>query len=327
MHIFDLVIIGGGPTGLNCAIEAKKAGLNYVVLEKGVLVNSLYNFPRNMTFFSTSKLLEIGKIPFISHGDKPTREESLEYYRRLWDTYDLNIRLYEEVYSMQRQAGKTYTIQTSKGQYRTAFVIVATGFYDTPRLLNIPGEDLPKVKHYYDSPHPYTGQKVVVIGARNSACDVALETYYKGAEVTMVIRGAEINKRVKYWIRPNIENRIKEGSIKAYFHSNVLEIREHELDILTPEGQLTVENDFVLAMTGYKPNYEFLQKLGLKFTSDTLMVPIFKEETLETHLPGVYLAGVVCAGLQTSKLFIENTRNHSEIILEDLQKKTALKIS
>ena len=327
MNVFDLVIIGGGPTGLNCAIEAKRAGLNYLVLEKGVLVNSLYNFPRNMTFFSTSKLLEIGKIPFISHGDKPTREESLEYYRRLWDTYDLNIRLYEEVLSMESQQDETYTIQTSKATYHCPFVIVATGFYDTPRLLDIPGENLPKVKHYYDSPHPYAGQKVVVIGARNSACDVALETYYKGAEVTMVIRGEAINKRVKYWIRPNIENRIKEGSIKAYFQSNVLEIRENELDIATPNGLVSIENDFVLAMTGYKPNYEFLEKLGLKFTSDALMVPIHNSETLETHLSGVYLAGVVCAGLQTSKLFIENTRDHSEIIVEDIQKRATLKIS
>ena len=321
MESLDLIIIGGGPTGLNCAIEAEKAGLNYLVLEKGVLVNSIYHFPTNMTFFSTSKLLEIGNTPFISHGEKPTRSEALEYYRRLHQFYKLKVKLYEPVLSMQSAPGQGYQIITKKGAYQAQFVIVATGFYDTPRMLNVPGEELPKVKHYYDDPHPYAGQKVVVIGARNSACDVALETYYKGAEVTMVIRSGEIYKNVKYWIKPNIENRIKEGSIKAYFNSQVTAIRLEEVDIQTPDGPLTLENDFVLAMTGYKPNYEFFATLGIEFPEEGDKIPVYNKENLETNLPGVYLAGVVCAGMQTSKLFIENTRNHAEIILSDIKSK------
>ena len=212
MKVFDLIIIGGGPIGLCCAIEAQKAGLDYVVLEKGVLVNSLYNFPSNMTFFSTSKLLEIGGVPFISHADKPTRSESLEYFRRVAESWKLWLNLYEEVLSMETADGQ-YLIHSSKDRYRSHKVIVATGFYDTPRLLNIPGEELPKVKHFYDEVHPYVGQKVVIVGAGNSACDVVLETYHKGAEVTMVVRKEQIKPTVKYWIRPNIENRIKEGSI------------------------------------------------------------------------------------------------------------------
>lgn len=320
MTTYDLVIIGGGPTGLNIAIEAKKANLNYIVLEKGVLVNSIYNFPTNMTFFSTSKLLEIGNMAFISHGDKPTRMEALEYYRRLQQDWDLKINLYEEVQRMEPTGEGTYHIVTSKGAHETRAVVVATGFYDTPRKLNIPGEDLPKVKHYYDDPHPYIGSKLLVIGARNSACDVALETYTKGAEVTMAIRGEEIYPKVKYWIRPNIINRIKEGSIKAYFKTTVAEIKPASVILNGPEGQFEIENDFVMAMTGYKPNYEFLEKLGLAFEEDEFRKPIHNQETLETNLPHVYLAGVVCAGLQTSTLFIENTRNHGEVIVQHLLK-------
>lgn len=220
MKYFDLVIIGGGPTGLNCAISAKKAGLHYIALEKGTLVNSIYHFPANMTFFSTSRLLEIGDTPFISHVEKPTRREALEYYRRIAQSWDLNVRLYEGVETMQ-PLGDDYLIQTSKEKYRTHSVIITTGFYDTPRSMNVPGEDLPKVKHYYDDAHRYMGQKVLVVGAANSACDVALETWQKGAEVTMVIREGEIYKGVKYWIRPNIDNRIKEGSIIAHFNTIV----------------------------------------------------------------------------------------------------------
>ena len=324
MQIVDLVIIGGGPTGLNCAIEAQKAGLNYVVLEKGVLVNSIYNFPTNMTFFSTSKLLEIGNTPFISHGEKPTRREALEYYRRLQQSYGLNVRLYEPVLDMETNSESGYIITSPKEKYHCQFVIVATGFYDTARPLNIPGESLPKVKHYYDDPHPYAGQKIVVVGARNSACDVALETYYKGADVTMVIRGDSIYERVKYWIKPNIENRIKEGSIKAYFNSQLVAIRPYEVDISTPEGDLSLENDFVLAMTGYKPNYQLFETLGIEYPEDELKIPVHNETTLEANRSGVYLAGVVCAGMQTSKLFIENTRNHAEIIISDIRHKMSL---
>lgn len=322
--MYDIIIIGGGPTGLNCAIEAKKAGLNCLVIEKGVLTNALYHFPINMTFFSTSLKLEIAGIPFISHNDKPTRKEALEYYRRLMETFDLNIHFYEEVKDLKAQADKTYQITTSKGSYQTKNVIVATGYYDTPRLLNVPGEDLPKVKHYYDDPHPYVGQKILVVGAANSGCDVALETYYKGADVTMAIRKSEIYPKVKYWIKPNIENRIKEGSIKAYFDTTVKEIRPQEVVLETPDGETTIENDFVLAMTGYRPNYTFMKHLGIRINEDDeKKLPVFEEATLETNLSNVYLAGVVCAGMQTSKLFIENTRNHGELIVQSILNKVA----
>ena len=312
---YDLVIIGGGPSGINVGISAKKAGLNYLILEKGKLVNSLYNFPVNMTFFSTSLKLEIHDTPFISHGDKPTRAEALEYYRRLVQSYDLNIHYYEEVQRMEAATEGSYRITTAKGEYRAQNICVASGFYDTPRMLNVPGEALPKVKHYYHDPHAYIGQKLIVIGAANSACDVALECWRKGAEVTMVIRGQGIYERVKYWIRPDIENRIKEGSIKAYFESEVTEIREREVDIITPDGPLSLANDFVLAMTGYQPNYDLLRRLGLPINPDAACKPTFDDTTLETALPNVYMAGVVCAGLETSKLFIENTRDHGEVIV------------
>ncbi|MEL7020761.1 MAG: YpdA family putative bacillithiol disulfide reductase [Bacteroidota bacterium] len=323
--VYDLVIIGGGPSGINCGIAAQQAGLNYIILEKGKLVNSLYNFPANMTFFSTSKKLEIGNIPFISHVDKPTRKEALEYYRRLVTTYDLPIKYYEAVTAMSAlETDEGYIISTTKGVYRSFAVVVATGYYDTPRLLNIPGETLPKVTHYYDDPHPYVGQKVLVIGAANSACDVALETYYKGAEVTMAIRGAGIYEKVKYWIKPNIENRIKEGAIRAYFHTTVQEIRPQTVVLQTPEGEQIIENDFVLAMTGYQPNYDFMRRLGIEIPDDEKRIPAYNNENLETNLPRVYLAGVVCAGMQTSKLFIENTRDHGQIIIADIRDKLSV---
>lgn len=322
LEYYDLIIVGGGPSGINVGISARKAGLRYVIIEKGAVVNSLYNFPVNMTFFSTSLKLEIHDTPFISHGDKPTRAESLEYYRRLIGTHELNLHLYEEVKAMKPDDGG-YQITTDKSTYLTAAVCVATGFYDTPRLMNIPGETLPKVRHYYDDPHVYIGQEVVIVGAANSACDAALETWRKGAKVTMVIRGEEISPRVKYWIRPDILNRIKEGSIKAYFQSSVKEIRETEVDIETPEGALTLSNDFVLAMTGYQPNYALFRRLGLTINDDDACKPVFKEETLETQLPDVYMAGVACAGMETGKLFIENTRDHGDIIVKHILGKRA----
>lgn len=321
--MYDLIIIGAGPIGLNCAIKAKKAGLSYIVLEKGVLVNSLYHFPTNMTFFSTSNLLEIGDVPFIAHSDKPTRKESLEYFRRVQESWQLDIQLYTEVSAMRPTTGG-YELQTNKGPYKAKSVIVSTGFYDTPRPLNVPGEALPKVKHYYDDPHPYVDQKVLVIGAANSACDVALETYYKGAQVTMAIRESEIYPKVKYWIRPNIENRIKEGAIKAHFNTTVTAIRPDEVDLSTPEGPITLPNDFVLAMTGYKPNYTLFEKLGLHISDDEHQIPIHDKATLETPLPNIYVAGVINSGLQTSKLFIENTRVHSTMIIENILRKKAL---
>jgi thioredoxin reductase (NADPH) len=318
---FDLVIIGGGPIGLNCAIEAKKAGLKYVILEKGVLVNSLYNFPTNMTFFSTSNLLEIGGVPFIAHNDKPTRRESLEYFRRVLDSWNLNIMLYTEVTSMNAINKGLYQIETTKGLFTTKSVIVATGFYDTPRLLNIPGESLPKVSHFFGDPHPFVGQKLLVIGAANSACDVALESYLKGADVTMAIREEEIYPKAKYWIKPNIENRIKDGSIKAFFKSTVKEIRDTEVILNTPEGETTIANDFVMAMTGYKPNYKLFSSLGISIEDDEYQTPIHNAETLETARSNVYIAGVINAGLKTSTLFIENTRVHAKMIIQDIIQK------
>ena len=319
----DLLIIGAGPIGLACAIEAEKAGINYLVVEKGVLVNSIYHFPANMTFFSTSNLLEIGDVPFISHADKPTRREALEYYRRVWQSWNLNINLYEEVQSVDPK-GQEYVISTSRGSYRARYMIVATGFYGKPVKLNIVGEDLPKVKHYYEDAHPYINQKVVVIGAANSACDVALETYQKGADVTMIIRSNAIYERVKYWIKPNIENRIKEGSIKAYFNSTVTEIRPYEIDIQTPDGKLTLENDFVLAMTGYQPDYHLLSTIGITSLNDQFNTPVCDKNTLETNRKNIYLAGVICGGLKTNMLFIENSRVHAAMIIDDIKRKMDL---
>ena len=318
---YDVVIIGGGPIGLACAIEARRRKLSHIILEKGVLVNSIYHFPVNMTFFSTSNLLEIGDVPFIAHADKPSRREALEYYRRVVESWQLNLHVYEPVSGMYRLDDAHYAVVTGKSTYRGHAVIVATGFYDCANLMEIPGESLPKVKHYYDDPHPYIGQKVVVVGAANSACDVALETYYKGAEVTMVIREAQIRPNVKYWIRPNIENRIKEGSIKAHFNATLLEIREKEVDVMTLDGKITLDNDWVLAMTGYHPNYEFLERIGIRLNRDEFQTPTCNPESLETNLPRVYVAGVICAGLQTNRLFIENSRVHAEMILDDIQRK------
>ena len=321
MH--DLVIIGGGPTGINCAIQAKKAHLDYVILEKGVLVNSIFHFPANMTFFSTSKNLEIAGVPFISHSDKPTRQEALEYYRRLMESNELKIDFDVEVKSMDKEDGN-YVIFTSEGFYHTKYVIVATGFYDKPNLMNIPGEDLPKVKHYYDEVHHYIRKKVLVVGGANSACDVALECWQKGANVTMAIREPELYQRVKYWILPNIENRIKEGSIKAFFNTTVQEIHPKSVVLKTKEGEVTIENDFVLAMTGYSPNYELIENLGIQINSDEFHTPVHDDDTLESNLPGVYLAGVVNGGLKTNKYFIENTRHHANVIIRDIELKESI---
>lgn len=306
----DVLIIGGGPIGLACGIEMKSAGFSYVIIEKGTLVNSLYHYPLNMTFFSTSDRLEIGNVPFISHGPKPNRAEALEYFRRVCMAHNLDIRLYEEVGSVQKKGGR-FAISTSKGNYTAANVVLALGFYDRPYLLNIPGEDLPKVRHYYDEPHPYFAQKIVVVGAANSAVDVALETYRKGAEVTMVIRESELSKSVKYWVKPDMENRIKEGSVKAFFDSTLSEIRPEEVVIKTPKGSMTLKNDFVLAMTGYQPPFEFMESMGLKFRDDEDHTPVYNEETMESNVGGIYLAGVVCGGLRTNKWFIENSRVHA----------------
>ena len=317
MEQYDLIIIGGGPIGIACGIKAKEAGLRYLILEKGCLVNSLYNYPVNMTFFSTSEKLEIAGIPFVSNNIKPTRPEALEYYRRVATTYELNIRLFENVLTVEKVDG-LFKITTSKQYYHAKNIIIATGFYDLPNRMNIPGEELPKVKHYYKDPHFYAFMKVLIVGANNSSVDVALETFRKGADVTMVIRGGEIGKRVKYWVKPDIENRIKEGSIKAYFNSELKAVREREVDIQTPEGLVTIPNDFVMAMTGYIPNFHLLRLVGIELSADEKSCPTYHADTMETNQKGIYLAGVVCGGMDTHSWFIENSREHAVKIVRDI---------
>lgn len=320
MELLDLLIIGAGPIGMACGIEATKAGLKYLIIEKGCLVNSLFHYPVNMTFFSTSDRLEIGDVPFISHGSKPNRTEALEYFRRVCLTWHLNINLYEEVKEVIHLEGM-HEVRTTKHRYHARAVVLALGFYDLPFLLHVPGEELPKVKHYYDEPHPYFGQKIVVVGAANSAVDAALETWRKGALVTMVIREKELRDSVKYWVKPDIENRIKEGSIPAYFQSRISRITPTTVELETPEGKVVLENDFVLAMTGYEPPFNFMKAMGITFRTDEFHTPYYHEDTMETNVPGIYLAGVVCGGLKTNKWFIENSRIHAEIIVKDLKRK------
>jgi thioredoxin reductase (NADPH) len=319
MQTFDVIIIGGGPIGLACGLEAKKAGLSYLILEKGALVNSIYNYPVNMMFFSTSERLEIGGIPFVSNNAKPVRNEALEYYRRVAASSNLHIRLFEMVTGVEKDNG-LFLVVTSKSTYTSTNIIIATGFYDIPYLLNVKGEELQKVKHYYDDPHFYAFQKVIVVGAANSAVDAALETWRKGAEVTMVIKGDKISDRVKYWVKPDVENRIKEGSIKAYFNSSIEEIRVDEVDITTPGGKVTLKNDWVLAMTGYQPNLTFLQNVGIQLSDDAVRRPAYNEDTFETNVAGLYLAGVICGGMNTHRLFIENSREHAVRIIENITK-------
>lgn len=323
METYDILIVGAGPIGIACGLAAQKAGLSYVIAEKGCLTNSLYNYPLYMTFFSTSEKLEIGGIPFVSISAKPIRPEALEYYRRVTISNHLNVRLFEPVEDIKRTE-EIYQVTTDKGSYNARHVIIATGFYDIPNMLHIPGEHLAKVNHYYKDPHFYAAQKVVVIGANNSSVDAALETYRKGADVTMVIREEGIGKRVKYWVKPDIENRIREGSIKAYFHSHVKAIRETEVDILTPEGMITIQNDFVLALTGYQPNFNFLEKAGVTLSRDAKRYPTYNPDTMETNMPGLYLAGVVCGGMDTHVWFIENSRDHADKIIAHIAGKTRM---
>lgn len=315
--MYDLIIIGGGPAGISVALEAEIKGLNYLILEKGYLVNSIYNFPTNMTFFSTSLKLEIGETPFISHLEKPTRKEALEYYRRVVDGYNLNIKYRTNVESIQKEKKEFVLIDSNNNTYKTKNTVIATGYYDNPRKLNIEGEELPKVKHYYDDAHPYIGMNVLVIGAANSACDVALETWQKGANVTMVVRKEELYPKVKYWIRPNIENRIKEGSIKCYFNSQVSKIDAEEVTLNTPNGEVSLPNDYVLAMTGYLPDFDFIRKAGININGED-QKPQFNTDTLESNISNLYIAGVIAAGNKTSALFIENTRHHGKMIVDDI---------
>lgn len=316
MEILDVLIIGAGPIGLNCALEAEKNGLSYVIIEKGTIVNSLYNYPLYMRFFSTADKLEIAEIPFITTSPKPGRQDALEYYQGIARQKALKIKLYEKVINISKN--ELFEIQTSKAKYLAKNVIIATGFYDIPKLLNVPGEHLPKVKHYYTEPYPYANQKIVVIGASNSAVDAALETYRKGAEVTMIIKGSEISSSVKYWVKPDIENRILEGSIKAFFNAEMLEINENSVIFKDVMGQIhQIENDFVLAMTGYLPDFDFLRNSGIHLKNENL-VPMYNPETMETNIENLYLAGVVCGGKDTHLWFIENSRIHANLIMRHI---------
>lgn len=308
-----VIIIGAGPVGLACGIALQKRNIPFLILEKGCLVNSLYHYPTNMTFFSTSDRLEIGGVPFISHGVKPTRREALEYYRRITESFALPVNLYETVTGLTGELG-AFEISTTKATYVAERVIISSGFYSDPYRMNIPGEDLPKVKHYYDEPHAYAFQKVIVVGGGNSAVDVALETYRCGSVVTLVVREPALKDGVKYWVRPDIENRIKEGTIRAYFNSELTRISESDVEIRSPEGPITLANDFVFAMTGYQPDFGFLEKAGITFHDDEFKTPMIDENTLESNRPGLYLAGVIIGGYNTGKWFIENTRTHGEII-------------
>lgn len=315
-----VIIIGAGPIGLATGIALKKRNIPFKIIERGCIVNAIYNYPTNMTFFSTSDKLEIGGVPFISHGPKPTRKEALEYYRRVAIDYELPMNLYEKVETVNGEDGH-FNVITDKGEHRAEKVILATGFYGIPKKMKVPGEELDKVTHYYTSPHPYSLQDVMVIGAGNSAVDAALECYRAQGNVTMVIRDDKIKPSVKYWVKPDIENRIKEGSIEAYFESEVVEIRSSEVLIETPEGRKSIPNDFVLAMTGYLPNFKLMESMGIALTNDEEKMPVYDEETLETNRPGLYVAGVVCGGMDTSRLFIENTRIHANQIVDDIEKK------
>ena len=316
----DLIIIGAGPIGLSCGIEAKKNNLEYLIIDKGMLVNSIFNYPTNTTFFSTSDKLEIGDIPFISHNVKPTRTEALEYYRRVSNSWELNLSLYNEVLKIKNE-NDYFSITTQNGKFESRNIVICTGFYDIPYLLNIPGENLDKVLHYYNESHPYYQMDIAIVGAGNSAVDVALDTYRKGAKsVTMVIRENEVGENIKYWVKPDIMNRINNKEIQAYFNSEITEIKEKSITVKTSEKNLELKNDFVLAMTGYQPNYNLLENLNVEILDDEFKTPSYNEKTMKTNIEGVFLAGVICGGLKTNKWFIENSRDHAEKILSTIIK-------
>ena len=318
---FDALVVGAGPTGLACAIELKQRGVSTVLVEKGCVVNSLYNYPTNMTFFTTPELLEIGNIPMTSLNEKPNRHEALKYYRRVADHYKLHIRDYERVNRIEGEDNDFRVFTTDRldcnRTYHARKIVLATGYYDVPNMLNVPGEELDKVIHYYKEPHPYYNHDVVVIGAKNSAAIAALELFWTGARVTLVHRGAAIHANVKYWIKPNIENRIKSGEIKAFFGSRVVEIHKDSVRIATPDDEITLRNDFVFALIGYRPDLEFLAETGITLEPSTLR-PRTDPETLESARAGVYLAGVIVAGMHTNEIFIENGRFHGKAIAESI---------
>src|SRR3954451_17861225 len=326
--IFDVAIVGAGPTGLACGIELKKRGLDVVLFDKGCIVNSIYHYPINLVFFTTPELLEIGDIPMTSLNEKPGRTEGLKYYRRVADHYKLNVHQYEKVLGFEGSDGdfqlRTETTDAERHCYRARKIILANGYYDIPNRLGVPGEDLPKVIHYYREAHPYYNQDILIIGAKNSASIAALELFWTGARVTMVHRGPGISKNVKYWIKPNIENRIKSGEVKAYFHSSVKEIRQHDVVLATPDGDVAIKNDFVFAMTGYRPDFEFMAHHGIHLDPATSK-PITDMNTLESERKGVYLAGVIVAGIHTNEIFIENGRFHGKLIAEAIQESLLVK--
>ena len=322
----DVLVIGAGPTGLACAIEAQRRGLKVVIVEKGCLVNSLFHYPANMVFFTTPELLEIGDMPFTTAHQKPTRQEALEYYRKVAEHYRLNVKQYQRVEAINGQDGNfRITAMDRQGRiydYRTRKIVVATGYYDLPNMMNIPGEDLAKVHHYYREPHPYYDTDVVVIGGKNSAAIAALELWRHGARVTVVHRESELHHHIKYWIKPDIENRIKNGEIGAYFNTSVQEITDDAVILKTPAGEVRLKNDFVFALTGYHPDYDFLRDMGIELSSEQCR-PVCDPETLESNVPGIYVAGVIVAGSRTNEIFIENGRFHGQLIAADLKEKLA----
>ncbi len=315
--MFDVLVIGGGPVGLACAIEADRAGMSSVVVEKGALVNSIVGYPANMEFFSTPDLIEIGGYPFPVRGYKPLREEAIEYYRGVMERAAIDVRLYERVLDVRGERGN-FSVITTREQHRARHVVVSTGFFDLANLMNVPGEDLPKVTHYYKEPYQYVRQKVAVIGARNSAAKAALDCYRHGAEVTLVVRTSALSKKIKYWIKPDLENRIKEGTIRAYFNTVVETIRESSIVLRTPDGTREIENHWVLALTGYHPDFALLESLGVRLADDGYRTPIYDPTTFETTRPGVYIAGTVCGGYRTGRWFIENGRFHAQQIVKDI---------
>lgn len=309
----DLLVIGAGPVGLACAVSAKRRGLAARVIEKGALVQSFLGYPTHLELFSTPELIEIGGHPFSTRRYKPTREEAIDYYRGVARSEALDLRLYERVLDVEGERDG-FRVVTDRGVHRARRVAVAVGFFDLPNRLGLPGEEEPRVVHYYKEPYPYTGQRVAVIGGKNSAAKVALDCYRNGAEVTLIHRGEALSERVKYWLRPDLENRIAEGSIHAFFGSRVTAIEPGQLRLETPEGERAIGNDFVIAMTGYRPDFSFLERLGIAIGEDAARTPVYDPETFETNRPGVYLAGTVCGGLHTGRWFIENGRFHAEQI-------------
>ncbi len=318
--ILDLLIVGAGPIGIACGVEARRAGLDARVLEKGCLTNAIYRFPAQVVFFSTPELLEIGDVPFITGGPKPTRREILVYYRRVAEHFDLRINLYERVIAVEREDERTLVIRSDRGEYRARCVVLAIGFYDHPNLLGVPGEELPKVSHYYHEPYPLYRQRVAVIGGQNSAAEAALDLYRNGARVTLIHRRGELGSAIKYWVRPDIENRIREGSIEALFDTEVVRIDDGSITVRTGSATRTIPNDFVLAMTGYHADLEFLERVGVRLEGEKCR-PQHDPETMETNVEGVYIAGVATGGKNTNRIFIENGRVHARLIVEDIVRK------